>query len=57
MIKGEPPKPILWWTATHQFHTFSCSGPATTANSRPSFCVQTMYCRPSVTLQYTRPAA
>ncbi len=26
---GEPPKPILWWTPTRQFHTSSCTGPAT----------------------------
>ena len=24
-----PPKPMLWCTATHQFHTSSCTGPAT----------------------------
>jgi hypothetical protein len=29
MFMGAPPKPMLWWTATHQFHTSSCTGPAT----------------------------
>ena len=29
MFIGEPPRPMLWWTATHQFQTSPCTGPAT----------------------------
>ena len=29
MSIGEPPMPMLWWTATHQSHTSVCTGPAT----------------------------
>ncbi len=29
MFMGAPPMPMLWWTATHQSHTFVCTGPAT----------------------------
>jgi hypothetical protein len=29
MSIGEPPTPMLWWTATHQSHTSVCTGPAT----------------------------
>ena len=29
MFIGAPPMPMLWWTATHQFHTSVCTGPAT----------------------------
>jgi len=29
MFMAEPPMPMLWWTATHQFHTSVCTGPAT----------------------------
>jgi hypothetical protein len=29
MFMGEPVKPMLWWTPTHQFHTSSCTGPLT----------------------------
>jgi len=31
MFMDEPPRPMLWWTATHQFHTSPCTGPATKA--------------------------
>src|SRR2546430_133595 len=29
MFMGEPPTPMLWWTATHQVQTSPCTGPAT----------------------------
>jgi hypothetical protein len=29
MSIGDPPMPMLWWIATHQFHTSVCTGPAT----------------------------
>jgi hypothetical protein len=29
MFIGAPPMPMLWCTATHQFHTSVCTGPAT----------------------------
>jgi hypothetical protein len=57
MFIGEPPRPMLWWIATHQFQTFSCGAPATTPMTWPSSWVQTMYSRPWVKLQNTRPAA
>jgi hypothetical protein len=43
MCIGEPPRPMLWWIATHQFQTFSCGVPATTPMTWPSSWVQTMY--------------
>jgi len=43
MFMEAPPRPMLWWTATHQFHTSPCTGPATTPMTWPSFWVQTMY--------------
>ena len=32
-----PPGVRSWWTATHQFHTSVCTGPATYPSIRPSF--------------------
>jgi len=29
MFMDAPPMPMLWWTATHQFHTSVWTGPAT----------------------------
>jgi uncharacterized membrane protein len=29
MFIGAALMPMLWWTATHQSHTFVCTGPAT----------------------------
>jgi hypothetical protein len=29
MFMEEPPMPMLWWMATHQFHTSVWTGPAT----------------------------
>ena len=29
MFMGEPPMPMLWWMATHQFQTSVWIGPAT----------------------------
>jgi hypothetical protein len=29
MFIEEPPMPMLWWMATHQFHTSVWTGPAT----------------------------
>src|SRR5689334_3341728 len=46
MFMGAPPMPMLWWTATHQFHTSVCIGPATYPIRWPSSWVQTMYSRP-----------
>jgi len=29
MCMDEAPRPMLWWTATHQVHTSRCTGPLT----------------------------
>jgi len=57
MLMVMPPSGMLWWTGTHQFQTFSCGAPATTPIRWPSSWVQTVYSRPWLKVQYTRPAA
>ena len=53
----EPPILRSWWTLTHQFHTSPWTGPATYPIMWLSLLVHTMYSRPWVKVQNTRPAA
>src|SRR5712691_10695976 len=57
MFMAAPPRPMLWWMATHHSQTSSCTPPATQASSRPSSWVHTMYSRPWMKVQNTRPTA
>ena len=39
MFMEAPPRPMLWWTDTHQFHTSACTAPATMPMTWPSYWV------------------